>query len=261
MQKHMILNLFSIRQYKERHFDVLSEKIQSVYIEVMHKLEFESDLSSGWQAGGYASLDELLKKFSNVFFTDINLYAPNGDLLATSRAEIFEKRLTGPKIHPAAYYELAILNAAEYTQEEQLGELRFLSAYVPFRNGTLIALATGLAEARNSEAIYIGAVEEDSSGYPDCRANFFKALQEAINQGTRPETKIEIRTPVITMDKMDIIILATKLSAPIHYSWSCYTSEDRACGKCDSCKLRLAAFKRADLKDPILYAQDEENKI
>ncbi len=126
--------LFSIRQYRERHFDNLEEKIQSVFIEVMHKLEFETDLTDGWQAVGYSSLDELLQKFSNVFFSDINLYAPNGDLLATSRPEIFEKRLTGPKIHPAAYYELAILNAAEFTHEEQIGELRFLSAYVPFRN-------------------------------------------------------------------------------------------------------------------------------
>jgi signal transduction histidine kinase len=126
--------LFSIRQYRERHFDSLEEKIQSVYIEVMHKLEFEDDLTHGWQAGGYASLDELLQKFSNVFFSDINLYAPDGDLLATSRSEIFEKHLTGPKIHPAAYYELAVQNAAEFTHEEQIGELRFLSAYVPFRN-------------------------------------------------------------------------------------------------------------------------------
>ena len=125
---------FSIRQYRERHFDSLEEKIQSVFIEVMHKLEYETDLTAGWQSSGYSSLDELLQKFSNVFFTDINLYAPNGDLLATSRAEIFEKRLTGPKIHPAAYYELAILNDAEFTHEEQIGELRFLSAYVPFRN-------------------------------------------------------------------------------------------------------------------------------
>ena len=126
--------LFSIRQYRERHFDSLEEKIQSVYIEVMHKLEFETDLTAGWQAGGYSSLDELLQKFSNVFFSDINLFAPNGDLLATSRSEIFEKRLVGPKIDPAAYYELAIQNAAEFTHEEQIGNLRFLSAYVPFKN-------------------------------------------------------------------------------------------------------------------------------
>jgi two-component system nitrogen regulation sensor histidine kinase NtrY len=126
--------LFSIRQYRERHFASLEEKIQSVYIEVMHKLEFERDLTAGWQGSGYSSLDELLQKFSNVFFSDINLYAPNGDLLATSRPEIFKKRLTGPKIHPEAYYALAILNAAEFTHEEEIGELRFLSAYVPFSN-------------------------------------------------------------------------------------------------------------------------------
>lgn len=126
--------LFSIRQYRERHFDSLEEKIQSVYIEVMHKLEFETDLSGGWQGAGYYGLDELLQKFSNVFFSDINLYAPNGDLLATSRSEIFEKRLIGPKIHPSAFYELAILNDAEFTHEERIGELHFLSAYVPFRN-------------------------------------------------------------------------------------------------------------------------------
>ncbi len=126
--------LFSIRQYRERHYDSLEEKIQSVYIEVMHKLDYEDDLTAGWQSSGYSSLDELLQKFSNVFFTDINLYAPNGDMLATSRAEIFEKRLIGPKIHPAAYYELAILNSAEFAHEEQIGDLRFLSAYVPFRN-------------------------------------------------------------------------------------------------------------------------------
>jgi len=125
---------FSIRQYKERHFDILAEKIQSVYIEVMHKLEFETDLSSGWQSAGYSSLDELLQKFSNVFFTDINLYDPEGGLLATSRAEIFENNLLAPRIHPAAYHELATRNVAEFVHKESIGSLQYLSAYVPFRN-------------------------------------------------------------------------------------------------------------------------------
>ncbi|MCK4748775.1 MAG: hypothetical protein KAT15_17095, partial [Bacteroidales bacterium] len=125
---------FSIRQYKERHFDSLSEKIQSVYIEVLHKLELETDLSSGWQAGGYASLDELLKKFSNVFFSDINLYDPQGQLLATSRSEIFENNLICSRMHPAAFRELAVRNSAEFVHEENIGSLRYLSAYVPFRN-------------------------------------------------------------------------------------------------------------------------------
>jgi nitrogen fixation/metabolism regulation signal transduction histidine kinase len=107
----------------------------------MHKLEFETDLSGGWQSGGYASLDELLRKFSNVFFTDINLYDPQGLLLATSRPEIFENDLQGPRMHPSAYLELAINNAAEFVQEETIGNLRYLSAYVPFRNneGKLLA--------------------------------------------------------------------------------------------------------------------------
>jgi two-component system nitrogen regulation sensor histidine kinase NtrY len=126
--------LFSIRQYKERHYAILAEKIQSVYIELIHKLEFENELDRDWQEGGYLSLDELLEKFSNVFFTDINLYDPQGELLATSRAEVFENRLLGPRIHPAAYRELTIRNAAEYVQEETIGSLRYLSAYVPFRN-------------------------------------------------------------------------------------------------------------------------------
>lgn len=133
--------LFSIRQYKERHFDALSEKIQSVYVELMHKLSFEADLSEDWQAPGYASLDELLKKFSNVFFTDINLFDPQGELLATSRAEVFENKLIGPRIHPSAYEELVVHNAAEFVHEESIGSLRYLSAYVPFRNNENILLA------------------------------------------------------------------------------------------------------------------------
>lgn len=125
---------FSIRQYKERHFDVLSEKMSSVYIEVMHKLEYETELSEEWSAGGYESLDALLQKFSNVFFTDINLYYPDGRLLATSRPEIFENRLVAPRMHPAAFRELAMRNVAEFVHEEFIGSLRYLSAYVPFRN-------------------------------------------------------------------------------------------------------------------------------
>jgi len=132
---------FSIRQYRERQYASLSEKIQSVYIEVMHKLEFERTLTRDWQAAGYASLDELLKKFSNVFYTDINLYDPRGDLLATSRSEIFENSLLGPQIHPSAFREMAFLDAAEFVQQEQIGALSYLSAYVPFRNADNILLA------------------------------------------------------------------------------------------------------------------------
>lgn len=132
---------FSMHQYRERHNENLSEKIQSVYIELIHKLEFETSLSPDWQASGYASLDELLQKFSNVFFTDINLYDPRGNLLATSRPEIFTNKLIGPIMHPAAYRELSIKKAAEFVQEETIGNLRYLSAYVPFRNNENQVLA------------------------------------------------------------------------------------------------------------------------
>ncbi len=125
---------FSIRQYSARQNSDLSEKIQSVYIEARHMLEFERTLTREWQAVGYLNLDELLMKFSNVFYTDINLYDPEGNILATSRSEIFENNLLGPKMHPAAYRELAVNHVAEYVHEEQIGSLKYQSAYVPFRN-------------------------------------------------------------------------------------------------------------------------------
>ena len=125
---------FSARQYRQGHFESLSERIQSVYIELMHKLAFEQDLKYEWQSDNYRNLDELLLKFSNVFYTDINLYDENGDLLATSRPEVFERGLLGPKIDPTAYFELSIRNRNEFVHEEHIGTLTYLSAYVPFRN-------------------------------------------------------------------------------------------------------------------------------
>lgn len=125
---------FSARQYKQRHFESLSERIQSVYIELIHKLAYETDLSWGWQSDTYQSLDELLQKFSNVFYTDINLYDPHGDLLATSRPEIFQRGLLGIKINPSAYRELVVNSRNEFVHEERIGSLKYLSAYVPFMN-------------------------------------------------------------------------------------------------------------------------------
>ena len=125
---------FSARQYKQRHFESLSERIQSVYIELIHKLAYETDLSWEWQSDTYQNLDELLQKFSNVFYTDINLYDPNGDLLATSRPEIFQRGLLGAKINTSAYRELVINSRNEFVHEERIGSLKYLSAYVPFMN-------------------------------------------------------------------------------------------------------------------------------
>ena len=125
--------------------------------------------------------------------------------------------------------------------------------YVPFRNAHFLSVAVSWAEAIGAEAIYIGAVAEDSSGYPDCRPEYYKVFQELIRVGTRPETQIEMVTPVITMKKSEIIRRGVQLGAPLHLTWSCYQDEEMACGACDSCLLRLRAFAEAGASDPILY--------
>ncbi|HEV2195654.1 MAG TPA: 7-cyano-7-deazaguanine synthase QueC [Candidatus Acidoferrum sp.] len=125
--------------------------------------------------------------------------------------------------------------------------------YVPFRNAHFLSVAVSWAEAIGAGAIYIGAVAEDSSGYPDCRPEYYKVFQELICVGTRPETQIEIVTPVITMKKCEIIRRGLELGAPLHLTWSCYQDEEMACGACDSCLLRLRAFAEAGSSDPLPY--------
>ncbi|HXJ06089.1 MAG TPA: 7-cyano-7-deazaguanine synthase QueC [Candidatus Acidoferrum sp.] len=125
--------------------------------------------------------------------------------------------------------------------------------YVPFRNAHFLSVAVSWAEAIGAVAVYIGAVAEDSSGYPDCRAEYYKVFQDLVRVGTRPETQIEITTPVIAMKKSEIIRRGIALRAPLHLTWSCYQNEDRACGVCDSCLLRLAAFSEAGMPDPLPY--------
>lgn len=125
--------------------------------------------------------------------------------------------------------------------------------YVPFRNGIFLSIAASIAEKEGAEAIYIGVVEEDSSGYPDCRDEYIKQMQNAINLGTKDETKIEIVTPLVHMSKKDIVLRAIELDVPLQFTWSCYKSSDKACGVCDSCRLRLRGFERAGVKDPIEY--------
>jgi 7-cyano-7-deazaguanine synthase len=125
--------------------------------------------------------------------------------------------------------------------------------YVPFRNAHFLCVAVSWAEAIGAGAIYIGAVAEDSSGYPDCRPEYYRAFQHLVREGTRPETQIEIVTPVITLKKREIIRRGIELGAPLHLTWSCYQGEDLACGACDSCLLRLRAFAEAGLPDPIPY--------
>jgi len=129
------------------------------------------------------------------------------------------------------------------------------SSYVPFRNGNILAIATSYAEVINASKIFIGAVEEDSSGYPDCREDFFIAFQKTINIGTKPETDLQIITPLIRLSKADIVKKGIELKAPLELTWSCYQNEDVACGVCDSCALRLRGFELAGVNDFIKYEQ------
>ncbi len=127
--------------------------------------------------------------------------------------------------------------------------------YVPFRNAHFLSVAVSWGAAIGARAIYIGAVAEDSSGYPDCRPEYYRVFQELIRVGTRPATQIEMVTPVITLKKSEIIRKGIELRAPLHLTWSCYQSEEAACGACDSCLLRLRAFAEAGVPDPIPYRQ------
>lgn len=125
--------------------------------------------------------------------------------------------------------------------------------YVPFRNGIFLSIATAIAEKEGCEAIAIGVVEEDSSGYPDCTESFIGAFEKAANLGTKATTSVTIKMPLVRLKKSQIVAEAIKLNVPLHLTWSCYKDEDEACGVCDSCRLRLRGFEQADAKDPIPY--------
>lgn len=130
------------------------------------------------------------------------------------------------------------------------------TSYVPFRNANMLSIAVSWAEVIGATAIYIGAVAEDSSGYPDCRPEFYDALQLAIDAGTKPVTHIELRTPIIELSKAEIVKKGVELDAPLHLTWSCYRNQTIACGTCDSCALRLRGFERAGVRDPIAYEKE-----
>ena len=125
--------------------------------------------------------------------------------------------------------------------------------YVPFRNAHFLSAAVSWAEVLGAGTIFIGAVEQDSSGYPDCRPAYYDAFNQLIREGTK-DGAIRIETPLIHMRKSDIVRLGVELGAPFHVSWSCYSGESEACGVCESCVLRLRAFREAGAVDPIPYA-------
>jgi 7-cyano-7-deazaguanine synthase len=139
------------------------------------------------------------------------------------------------------------------TQNLKLKTSSIPSTYVPFRNAHLLSIAVSWAEVIGANKIFIGAVEEDSSGYPDCRETFYQAFNKAVEMGTKPETRIEIVTPLIHMRKSEIVRKAVELHAPLDLTWSCYQASEKACGWCESCALRLKGYREAGVKDPIPY--------
>ncbi|HEX4022020.1 MAG TPA: 7-cyano-7-deazaguanine synthase QueC [Acidobacteriaceae bacterium] len=139
---------------------------------------------------------------------------------------------------------------------EQIGQsgAEIPVTYVPFRNAHFLAAAVSWAEVLGAKKVFIGAVEQDSSGYPDCRPAYYEAFQQLIRTGTR-DGDIQVVTPLIALKKSQIVQLGLELDAPFHVTWSCYTGESEACGVCESCALRLRAFSDAGAVDPIPYAR------
>ncbi len=165
-----------------------------------------------------------------------------------------QRRMAVSIEHLARIGGSSLTEAAIPVSQANLESREIPTSYVPFRNAHLLAIATSWAEVIGAERIYIGAVAEDSSGYPDCRPEFYEAFERAIEVGTRPETGISIITPVIGLRKSEIVRRGIKLRAPLSLTWSCYQAAERACGQCDSCALRLRAFHEAGVADPIPYA-------
>ena len=174
-----------------------------------------------------------------------------GSALTDARIVVPESVRQGLKPQERKKESSADVAAEAATHKPQREEIPV--TYVPFRNAHFLSVAVSWAEVIGANAVFIGAVAEDSSGYPDCRPEYYRAFQEVVREGTKPESRIEIVTPVIHLRKSEIIRQGIKLGAPLHLTWSCYQSEEVACGVCESCVLRLRAFAEAGEKDPIAY--------
>ena len=165
-----------------------------------------------------------------------------------------ERRLACRLDHLRQIGGSSLTDAGIAVERANLGRKEIPLSYVPFRNAHFLSIAVSWGEVLGARKIFIGAVAEDSSGYPDCRPEYYAAFNRVIAAGTRPETQIEIVTPVIHMRKSEIVRRGRELAAPFGLTWSCYQAEDVACGACDSCALRLRAFEDAGIEDPIPYA-------
>lgn len=155
--------------------------------------------------------------------------------------------------HFAAIGGSSLTDSSMEVTKAELDSSAIPTSYVPFRNGNILSIAASWAEVIGAHAIFIGAMQLDSSGYPDCRRIFFDSFEQTINLGTKPETNINILTPLIDYSKKDIVELGISLGVPFELTWSCYRDTDTACGECDSCALRLRGFRSAGANDPLKY--------
>lgn len=165
------------------------------------------------------------------------------------------RRLVVDARHLAAIGGSSLTDHSMPVEDARRGRGGIPATYVPFRNANILSMAVSWAEVLGARKVFIGAVEEDSSGYPDCRREFYDAFNRAVALGTKPGSGIEVVTPVIGMRKSEIVRRGAELAAPFALSWSCYRSEESACGSCDSCALRMKGFREAGLPDPIPYAR------
>ncbi len=156
--------------------------------------------------------------------------------------------------HLAAIGGSSLTDTSISVTEAKLDADDIPTSYVPFRNANILAIAASWAEVLGATSIYIGAVEEDGSGYPDCRVAFFAAFEEVIALGTKPGGRVRIVAPLINLTKQQIVEEGLRFEAPLHLTWSCYQGQSVACGTCDSCALRLRGFAQAGVEDPLPYA-------
>jgi 7-cyano-7-deazaguanine synthase len=169
-----------------------------------------------------------------------------------------ERRLAVRLDHFRAIGGSSLTDSSLTIRDADLASHEIPNTYVPFRNAHFLSIATSWAEVLGARKIFIGAVWEDSSGYPDCRPEYYEAFNRVIRAGTKPSTDITIETPLIHLSKREIVKKGVELNAPFHLTWSCYKDSDAACGICDSCALRLRAFQEAGIDDPITYANKPE---
>jgi 7-cyano-7-deazaguanine synthase len=169
-----------------------------------------------------------------------------------------ERRLAVRLDHFRAIGGSSLTDSSLTIRDADLASHEIPNTYVPFRNAHFLSIATSWAEVLGARKIFIGAVWEDSSGYPDCRPEYYEAFNRVIRAGTKPSTDITIETPLIHLSKQEIVKKGVELNAPFHLTWSCYKDSDAACGICDSCALRLRAFQEAGIDDPITYANKPE---